>query len=100
MINPFELSAVSNDAFREIFQSMTEGIIVVDEAGKILVANPIAEQMFGYGNNELAGIQLESLLPERYRTRHFVFRADFNNRPTPRRMGMGRDLTALKKDGA
>jgi len=43
VINPFELSVVSNDAFREIFQSMTEGIIVVDKAGTILVANPIAE---------------------------------------------------------
>ncbi|HZY83166.1 MAG TPA: PAS domain S-box protein, partial [Cyclobacteriaceae bacterium] len=99
MINPFELSVVSNDAFREIFQSMTEGIIVVDKAGSILVANPIAEQMFGYGNNELTGLQLEALLPERYRGRHLSFRDQFNNRPVPRRMGSGRDLAALKKDG-
>lgn len=99
MINPFELSSVSNDAFREIFQSMTEGIIVVDKAGKILVGNPIAEEMFGYSKEELTGMQLENLLPERYRNRHFSFRADFNSRPAPRRMGMGRDLSALKKDG-
>lgn len=99
MINPFELSVVSNDAFREIFQSMTEGIIVVDKSGSILVANPIAEQMFGYDNHELTGLQLEALLPERYRGRHLSFRDQFNNRPVPRRMGMGRDLAALKKDG-
>jgi PAS domain S-box-containing protein len=99
VINPFELSVVSNDAFREIFQSMTEGIIVVDKEGKILVANPIAEQMFGYDNNELTNMQLEKLLPERYRGRHLSFRDQFNNRPAPRRMGIGRDLAALKKDG-
>jgi PAS domain S-box-containing protein len=99
MINPFELSSVSSDAFREIFQSMTEGIIVVDKAGKILVGNPIAEEMFGYSKEELAGMQLENLLPERYRGRHLSFRAEFNSRPAPRRMGMGRDLSALKKDG-
>jgi PAS domain S-box-containing protein len=99
VINPFELSVVSNDAFREIFQSMTEGIIVVDRAGTILVANPIAEQMFGYDNNELTGLQLEVLLPDRYRGKHLSFRDNFNNRPIPRRMGMGRDLAALKKDG-
>lgn len=99
VINPFELSVVSNDAFREIFQSMTEGIIVVDKSGNILVANPIAEEMFGYGNNELTGIQMENLLPQRYRTKHFLYRDQFNNRPAPRRMGMGRDLAALKKDG-
>ncbi|HZY81696.1 MAG TPA: PAS domain-containing sensor histidine kinase [Cyclobacteriaceae bacterium] len=99
MINPFELSVVSNDAFREIFQSMTEGIIVVDKAGKILVANPIAEEMFGYGNNELTGMQLEQLLPERYRQKHFSFRDQFNNKPAPRKMGTGRDLAALRKNG-
>ena len=99
MINPFELSSVSNDAFREIFQSMTEGIIVVDREGKVLVANPIAEQMFGYEKNEISGMQLENLLPARYRSKHFSFRDQFNNRPAPRRMGMGRDLAALKKDG-
>lgn len=99
MSNPFELSVVSNDAFREIFQSMTEGIIVVDENGSILVANPIAEQMFGYGNHELTGLKIESLLPERYRGKHLSFRQQFNGHPSPRRMGVGRDLAALKKNG-
>lgn len=100
MKNPFEFDSVSNDAYREIFQSMTEGIIVVDKAGTILVANPIAEQMFGYKRDEFPGMQLEQLLPERYRGRHLSFRENFNNRPVPRRMGMGRDLSALKKDGS
>ncbi len=99
MANPFELSVASNDAFREIFQSMTEGIIVVDRQGKILVANPIAEEMFGYATNELTGMTLEDLLPERFRGKHISFRNQFNDRPVPRRMGMGRDLSALKKDG-
>ncbi len=99
MINPFDLSIVSNDAFREIFQSMTEGIIVVNSEGKVLVANPVAEEMFGYDSNELTGMLLEQLLPERYRGRHLSFRSNFNEHPAPRRMGMGRDLAALKKDG-
>jgi PAS domain S-box-containing protein len=99
MINPFEQSVVSNHAFREIFQSMTEGIIVVDAEGKILVANPVAEEMFGFGVHELTGVMLERLLPERYRSKHIRFRSSFNEKPTPRRMGLGRDLTALKKNG-
>jgi PAS domain S-box-containing protein len=66
---------------------MTEGIIVVDKEGKILVGNPVAEEMFGYTRLELTGMQLETLLPERYRGKHLSFRNDFNKRPTPRRMG-------------
>ncbi len=93
------LSQVSNDAFREIFQSMSEGIVIVDNNGKIIVANKIAEQLFGYPENELTGIPMEDLLPERYRGNHINHRKGFNAHPEPRRMGVGRDLTALRKDG-
>lgn len=94
-----DFSIVTNEAFREIFQSMSEGIIMVDESGTIAIANPVAEQVFGYDPNELTGKVLESLLPERYRGRHLSFRQGFNTHPEPRRMGIGRDLTALRKDG-
>lgn len=99
MTNPFELSVASNDAFREIFQSMTEGIVVVDAEGKILVSNPIADEMFAFKPHEMVGKQIEELLPGRYRSKHVSFRAGFNDHPVPRRMGQGRDLTALRKDG-
>lgn len=91
---------ITNEAFREIFQSMSEGIIMVDESGKIAIANPVAEQIFGYGKKELIGQMMETLLPERYRGNHIMFRSEFNNNPVPRKMGVGRDLTALRKDGS
>lgn len=78
---------------------MSEGIIIVDEAGKILIANPVAEQLFVYGKNEMTGMMLEALLPTRYRGQHFDMRKGFNAHPEPRKMGVGRDLTALRKDG-
>ena len=94
-----DFSVVTNEAYREIFQSMSEGIIMVDESGKIAIANPVAEQLFGYNAHELNGMMLEMLLPERYRKGHVNFRRAFNADPHPRRMGFGRDLTALRKDG-
>jgi PAS domain S-box-containing protein len=97
---PFmDFSVVTNEAYREIFQSMSEGIIMVDETGKIAIANPVAEQLFGYEKDGLNGATLESLLPERYRKGHVNFRKAFNSDPHPRRMGFGRDLTALRQDG-
>lgn len=94
-----EISFVSSDTFREIFQTSAEGIIMVDETGQILLANPISELMFGYAPNTLVGNTLEQLLPERYRGRHLSFRHQFNEKPSPRRMGEGRDLRALRLDG-
>lgn len=78
---------------------MSEGIIMVDEAGTIAIANRVAEQLFGFAPGGLAGAPLESLLPERYRKGHVNFRRAFNADPHPRRMGFGRDLTALRRDG-
>lgn len=91
---------VTDDAYREIFHSMSEGIVMVNEDGMIVIANPIAEQVFGYAKNELTGVMLEELLPTRYRGHHTALRKGFNAHPEPRRMGIGRDLTALKKDGS
>jgi PAS domain S-box-containing protein len=92
-------SLVTDDAFREIFHSMSEGIVMVDETGEIVIANPIAEQIFGYERDNLTGMMLEELLPVRYRGHHVSLRKGFNAHPNPRRMGFGRDLTGLKKDG-
>ena len=100
MLRNRSLLFVDSDAFKEIFESMSEGIIIVDENGKIVIANPVSEQIFGYETDGLTGVELESLLPARYRTRHVNFREGFNRNPEPRRMGFGRDLKALRKDGS
>jgi PAS domain S-box-containing protein len=78
---------------------MSEGLIMVDEDGKILVANPVAEQIFGYAKGELTGRTMEDLLPLKYRSGHIQYRSQFNANPAPRKMGTERELTALRKDG-
>lgn len=90
---------IPSDAFTEIFYSMSEGLVMVDGTGKIIVSNPAAEQIFGYPKNGLVGLSLELLLPEKYKDTHVRFRKDFNSSPSPRKMGTGRDLWARRKDG-
>jgi PAS domain S-box-containing protein len=93
-----DLQITSNDTFREIFQGSAEGIIMVNREGVILLANPVSETMFGYEYGELIGKTLEELLPSRYRGTHSHLRKSFNEHPSPRRMGIGRDLMAMRKD--
>lgn len=90
----------SNETFRQIFQSSVEAIIMVDQQGKILLANPVSETMFGYQNDSLIGITVEDLLPEHMRKKHVDYRKNFTAHPEPRPMGMGRDLVAKRKDGS
>lgn len=98
-INPLDIALASRDTFREIFQTSAEGIIMIDMTGKILLANPISEKMFGFDPETMVGHTIEDLLPVRYRGKHLDFRKQFNEHPEPRRMGIGRDLKALRLDG-
>lgn len=72
---------------------------MVDRHGKILLANPVSERMFGYEKDALRGLVVEDLLPESVRARHVHYRNSFAAHPEPRPMGMGRDLVARRRDG-
>jgi PAS domain S-box-containing protein len=55
--------------------------------------------MFGYARDELVGAHLEKLLPERVRQDHRGYRARYFAEPRVRPMGIGLDLSALRRDG-
>jgi PAS domain S-box-containing protein len=93
------MSFISSETFRQIFQSSVEAIIMVDQEGKILLANPVTEHMFGYGKDALIGLVVEDLLPAHMRHQHVGYRKKFTAHPEPRPMGMGRDLIAQRRDG-
>lgn len=94
------MSFTSNETFRQIFQSSVEAIIMVDQEGKILLANPVTEQMFGYEKDTLIGLAVEDLLPDKLRAGHVDYRKDFTAHPEPRPMGMGKNLVAKRRDGS
>jgi PAS domain S-box-containing protein len=83
-----------------LFEYATEGILVTDNLGSIVMINPAAERMFGYEKGELTGKKIEILIPRRLLHNHEKVREGFNKKPEPRSMGVGRDLFAVKKDGS
>ena len=75
-------------------------MVMTDAAGLILLVNAETEELFGYQREELLGREVEVLVPERYRAQHPHLRARFLTSPEARRMGAGRDLFGLRKDGS
>ena len=53
------------DLFQNIFEASIEGIILVNEDGRILVANPACEKLFGYNIGELIGESIDILIPKK-----------------------------------
>mgnify|MGYP003465835305 FL=1 len=83
-----------------LFENATEGIILTNGKGVIVVANPAAEIMFGYSRNELVNQPIEVLIPEKFKSIHHEHREGFYKKPSNRTMGHGRDLFGRKMDGS
>jgi PAS domain S-box-containing protein len=82
-----------------LLESACQAIISTDRAGRIVLANHQAEELFGYSREELLGSSLEMLLPEARRGAHTQMRADYLRRPSVRPMGRGLELSARRKGG-
>jgi PAS domain S-box-containing protein len=87
------------DQVNALFQHATEGIILTDDKGKILLLNPAAVSLFHYDTDELPGQSIDILIPQRFHHRHEQDRKGFYQQPGHRTMGQGRDLFARKKNG-
>lgn len=83
-----------------LFENATEGIVLTDHLGNIVLVNPAAQRMFGYKENELIQHPIEVLIPQRYQSHHSELREGFYQNPQNREMGHGRDLYGKKKDGS
>lgn len=86
-------------AFRGMFDTSPYGQLIVDDIGRIVMANRVLAESLGYNRATLAGQPLEMLLPERYRPRHGALMQGYTQTGEARMMGQGRDLTALHADG-
>lgn len=82
-----------------LFANATEGIVLANRAGEIVVVNPFAEKMFGFAKEEMIGQKIEILLPDAIRSKHVEHRESFHKNPVNRSMGAGRDLYAKREDG-
>jgi len=84
---------------KSLFENATEGMVVTDSKGNIILVNPSACRIFGYKEEELKGQKIEILVPSDYAKTHVKLREGFYHDPKNRVMGNNRDLHGQKKDG-
>ncbi len=89
----------AEEMIRVAVEAAPNGMLLVDETGRMSLVNRAAEQLFGYDRGELDGERIEKLLPARFRAAHAGYHEAYVNAPAVREMGVGRDLFALRKDG-
>lgn len=75
------------------------GMLMVDQAGAIVLVNAEVERLFGYSRAALLEMSVDQLVPEDLRQRHGSLRATYFEAPAVRSVGRGRDLRMLRRDG-
>lgn len=90
----------SEEKFRSLLESAPDAMVIVDQFGKIVLVNAETQRLFGYKSSELIGNKVEILIPTSVRAHHVQLREEFTVRPLARKMGKGRQLTAVRKDGS
>jgi PAS domain S-box-containing protein len=94
-----EALAASENRLRALLESASQGVVAVDESGRIVLVNAKTEEMFGYTRDELLGQSLDFMLPERYRKAHGEHLRHYFAHPRTRVMGLGIDLYGRSKNG-
>ena len=86
--------------YRSLFLAYPDALLLVDNRGVIVLANPAAAELLGYTTDELAGLPVETLVPEGVRSRHADYRGAYARDPRPRAMGTHAELVARRRDGS
>jgi len=84
-------------ALEGFLEAAPDAIVVVDWSGHIVIVNQLAGRLFGYSRQELLGMPIEGLVPERFGERHAGYRDDYVHEHAP--YGEGRELWGRRKDG-
>lgn len=90
-----EVSSLANT----FFDSSINGIIVVNNEGKIIKTNSAVHELFGYPKEELEGSSVAILIEHRFRLRHKSHINNFFKYETSGRNMLGRQVRGIKKNG-
>ncbi|MGI9518293.1 MAG: PAS domain-containing sensor histidine kinase [Pirellulaceae bacterium] len=83
-----------------IMDTAVDAIVTIDRSGIIDSVNPATEKMFGYSADELVGQNVKMLMPDPWRGEHHQYIENYLETGVPKIIGIGREVTALRKDGS
>ena len=74
----------AEEQFQFVVESVPNAILLVNQAGNIVMNNSVAEKFFLYSASELMGMNVDRLVPERFRKGHTTHRGHFFAHPSTR----------------
>jgi PAS domain S-box-containing protein len=90
---------IDEELLRAAVAGSPDGLLIVDDSGRIVFTNHQLVQMVACGRDDLVGRSVEELVPLAVRSRHEQLRAAYTTHPSVRPMGIGATLAARRLDG-
>jgi PAS domain S-box-containing protein len=86
--------------YRGLLEAAPDAMVVVDQAGEIVLVNLQAENQFGYRRDELLGQKVSNIVPEGFAERLVADGLRSAEEALAQEIGTGIELTARRKDGS
>jgi PAS domain S-box-containing protein len=86
--------------YRGLLEAAPDAMVVVDEAGDIVLLNVQAENRFGYRRDELVGQKITTIIPQGFAERLLADGTRSAAEALAQQIGTGIELSALRKDGS
>lgn len=83
---------------KEVYEAIMDGVITIDEKGKILNFNQAAEVLFGYRVDEVLGENIKLLMPASISEKHDHYLKAYKKFGNAKIIGIGRAVDGLTKD--
>lgn len=90
---------ITSTGLHQFFDISPDALVIVNQAGTIVMVNRQLETLLGYAHEECVGQQLELLLPQRFREAHIEHRKHYFAAPVTRQIGTGLQLSGRRKNG-
>jgi len=90
----------AEDRLGALLDAAVDGMVLIDPRGRITRFNRAAERLFGYASDEVLGHNVAMLMPPPYRDEHDGYIARYEHTGERRIIGIGREVTARRKDGS
>jgi PAS domain S-box-containing protein len=86
--------------YRGLLEAAPDGMVVVNQAGEIVLLNAQAENQFGYRRDELIGQRVTNIIPVGFAERLIADGTRTAAEALAQQIGMGIELIGLRKDGS
>jgi len=90
----------NSELLQAIVQNAIDGIISINEKGIVQSINPSACKLFGYIPEEVVGKNISMLMPPPDQLQHDHYLRRYQVTHKPRIIGIGREVTGLRRDGS